>query len=185
MDASQIQYVALAGNFNKSGIPYRGALRVYKCIMNYEYLWQNIRVRGGAYGCGTSSWRTGDVAFYSYRDPNLSKTLEVYRGVADYLRSFDVDERDMTRYVIGAFSEMDAPLTPSSMGRRSLTAYLSGTAYEMLQQERDEVLTADQKAIRGLAPLMDAVLEDAYICVIGNEEKLREEAGIFDSLEAL
>ncbi len=185
MDASQIQYVALAGNYNKSGVPYQGALRVYKCIMNYEYLWQNIRVRGGAYGCGTGSWRTGDVAFYSYRDPNLTKTLEVYRGVADYLRSFDVDERDMTRYVIGAFSEMDAPLTPLSMGRRSLTAYLSGTTYEMLQQERDEVLATDQAAIRGLAPLMDAVLEDAYLCAIGNEEKLQEESEVFDHLEVL
>ncbi len=185
MDASQIQYVALAGNFKKSGLSYCGSLRVFKTLMNYEYLWQNIRVRGGAYGCGVQSWRTGDLVFYSYRDPNLGRTLEVYRAAADYLRSFDVDERDMTRYVIGTFSEMDMPLTPMSQGRRSLTAYLTGTTYEMVQRERNEVLHADRDSIRALADLLEAVLADSCVCVIGNEEKLKEESELFEHLEAL
>ncbi|MCD8323623.1 MAG: insulinase family protein [Clostridiales bacterium] len=185
MDASQIQYVALAGSYAETGMPYRGSLRVCKTLMNYEYLWQNVRVRGGAYGCGIQSWRTGEIVFYSYRDPNLGRTLEVYRDAADYLRNFEADDRDMTRYVIGTFSEMDAPLTPVSQGRRSLTAYLTGVTYEMLQQEREEVLAADQESIRALADLFDAALADPSVCVIGNEEKLKEESEIFDNLEVL
>ncbi len=185
MDASQIQYVALGGNYRKKGLAYRGTLRVFRCIMNYEYLWMNLRVKGGAYGCGCTINRMGDICFSSFRDPNLGKTLEVYRGVADYLRGFDASERDMTRYVIGTFSEMDAPLTPYAQGRRSLSAWLCGITQEMLQQDRDEVLAADVEDIRALAHLLDAVLDGAHCCAIGNEEKIREESGLFAHTEAL
>ncbi len=184
-DASQIQYVALAGNFKRAGLPYCGSLRVFRCIMNYEYLWQNIRVRGGAYGCGCNVGRTGDIYFSSYRDPNLGRTIDVYRGVTEYLKDFDADERDMTRYVIGTFSEMDAPLTPVSMGRRSLLARLNGTTYEMIQRDREEVLAADCQSIRDLAEWLEAVLSDARICAIGNEEKLKQESALFDYTEVL
>ncbi len=185
MDASRIQYVALAGNYREGGYSYRGALRIFKTIMNYEYLWQNIRVRGGAYGCGCNVFRTGEIVFSSYRDPNLGRTLEVYRAVADYLRKFDVDERDMTKFVIGTFSEMDAPLTPVAMGRRSLSAKLTGLTYDQIQQDRDQVLAADQQSIRDLADLLDAVADGAKICAIGNEEKLKQEADLFAHLEYL
>lgn len=185
MDASRIQYVALAGSFRDAGYSYKGALRIFKTIMNYEYLWQNIRVRGGAYGCGCNIFRTGEIVFSSYRDPNLGRTLEIYRTVAEYLRKFDVDERDMTKFVIGTFSEMDAPLTPVSMGRRSLSAKLTGLTYDQIQKDRDEVLAADQQSIRDLADLLDAVADSAKICAIGSEEKLKQEAELFAHLEYL
>lgn len=185
MDASQIQYVALAGNFRKAGYSYQGALRILRCIMNYEYLWQNVRVRGGAYGCGCNVSRTGDIYFSSYRDPNLSRTLDVYRNAVAFLKDFDVDERDMTRFVIGTFSEMDAPLTPVSQGRRSLGALLTGVTYEMIQNDRDEVLHADQQSIRDLADMLQSVLDASYVCAIGNEEKLKQESELFAHLEHL
>lgn len=185
MDASQIQYVALAGNFAKAGFAYTGALRVFRCIMNYEYLWQNIRVLGGAYGCGCSMGRTGDVYFTSYRDPNLKRTLEVYENTVDYLKNFDVDERDMTRFVIGTFSDMDTPLTPAAKGRRSLSAMLTGLTLEMLQKDREEVLNVNQQKIRDLAPFIESVVRDAYICAIGNEEKLKQDGDVFTCLKPL
>ncbi len=185
MDASQIQYVSLAGNYLGEGYEYSGALRIFKLIMSYDYLWQNIRVRGGAYGCSCNVGRTGDIYFLSYRDPNLGRTLEVYRGVVDYLKEFDVDERTMTQFIIGTFSEMDAPLTPVSQGRRSLIAYLTGITYEMIQQDRDGVLSADQQDIRDLAKLLQAVMDSSYICAIGNEEKLKQEKELFEHLEHL
>ncbi len=185
LDASQIQYVALAGSFAEAGLPYTGALRVFRCMMNYEYLWQNIRVRGGAYGCSCNVLRSGEVYFTSYRDPNLSRTLEVYQGVADFLANFDADERDMTRYCIGTFSEMDTPLTPAGAGRRSLLAYLSGMTQELLQQDRDQVLATDAATMRALAGHLQSVLENAHICAIGNEEKLLQEAELFHHTEVL
>ncbi len=184
-DASQIQYVAMSGDFSEKGYDYQGALRVFRCIMNYEYLWMNLRVRGGAYGCGCTVDRVGALGFSSYRDPNLERTLEIYRGVPDYLRTFEADERDMTRYIIGTFSELDAPLTPRAQGRRSLAAMLSDTTFDMVQRDRDEVLATGVEDIRALAPLVEAALEDAHPCVIGNEGTIGEASTLFGHTEAL
>lgn len=185
MDASQIQYVSLAGNFAHASYEYTGALRIFKSIMSFEYLWNNVRVKGGAYGCAGQVSRNKDVFFTSYRDPNLSATLQVYRDVVSYLKGFEADEREMTKYVIGTFSEMDAPLNPKSQGRRSLIAYLTGTSYETIQKERDEVLSAGTKDIQNLSEIIKAALEKSYVCVIGNEEKLKQEEQVFDKLEHL
>lgn len=184
LDASQVQYVSRAGNFKKAG-DYTGALQILKVILGYDYLWLNIRVKGGAYGCMSGFTRRGDAYFSSYRDPNLSQTNEVYEGIPEYLRNFDVDERDMTKYIIGTISEMDTPLTPSRRATRSFSAYRSGFTYEDVQKERDEVLDADAGSIRDLAPLVDAILEEHAICVIGNEGKIREEQGLFQEVKDL
>ncbi len=111
--------------------------------------------------------------------------MEVYRGVTEYLENFEAGERDMTRYVIGTFSDMDAPLTPYAQGRRSLSARLCGITQDMLKKDRDEVLRADVEDIRALAELLEAVMEDAHCCAIGNEEKIREEADLFGHTEDL
>lgn len=180
---AKIQYVARSGNFKSRGYQYTGALRVLKVIMSYEYLWSNIRVIGGAYGCSGSFGRNGDTNFVSYRDPQLRKTNQVYEGIPAYLEGFTVEDRDMTKYVIGTISEMDTPLTPAAQGRRSLNAYLCGLTLEALQEERDQVLAATQEDIRGLAPLVQAALEQNCLCVLGNEEKLRAESDLFLELK--
>ncbi len=183
--AGKIQYVCRAGNYRSAGLPYTGALRVLKTIMGYDYLWMNIRVKGGAYGCMSAMARMGDSYFVSYRDPNLKKTVEVYRGAVDYLLNFDADEREMTKYVIGTIAEMDMPLTPSAKGARSLSAYLSGYEYGEIQKERDEVLHVTKEDIRALAEYVKAVLADECICVVGNEDEIRKNSELFLHMENL
>ncbi|MFP3153205.1 insulinase family protein [Lachnospiraceae bacterium ZAX-1] len=185
MDASKVQYVSRAGNFKDAGFHYTGALKILKAILSYDYLWLNIRVKGGAYGCMSGFSRRGDSYVTSYRDPNLVSTNEIYEGITDYLRNFTVDARDMTKYVIGVFSDMDAPLTPSAKVARSANAYLTGLTIEAVQQERNEVLAANEESIRSLADLMESVLKQDALCVIGNEEKLREHEKMFLHLENL
>ena len=85
----KVQYVARVGNFIDNGADYTGALQILKVILSYDYLWQNVRVKGGAYGCMSGFSRTGEGYFVSYRDPNLERTMEVYEGIADYLRNFN------------------------------------------------------------------------------------------------
>lgn len=179
---SKIQYVARAGSFTAEGYAYNGALRILKVIMGYEYLWVNIRVKGGAYGCMGGFGRTGDSYVVSYRDPHLSRTNEVFEGIPEYVRSFTVDDRDMLKYIIGTVSELDTPMNPSAKGTRSLNAYMCGISEEDLQRERDEVLDADQESIRALAPLMEAILRPNHFCVIGSEEKIKEERELFAQL---
>lgn len=183
--ASKVQYVALAGNFQQAGLSYTGALKVLKVILGYDYLWNNVRVKGGAYGCMNAFSRTGDSYLVSYRDPNLEKTLSVYEGVPDYIRSFTADERTMTKYIIGTVSDMDVPLTPSMKGSRSLSAYMNRISYERLQEERDQVLYVTEEDIQALAGHVEAILKQHNLCVVGSEEKLKADAALFGQVESL
>ena len=185
LDASQVQYVSRAGNFKQAGYEYTGTLRILKVLLSYDYLWINIRVKGGAYGCMSGFTRRGDGYFTSYRDPNLSKTNEIYEGIPEYLENFQATEKEMTGYILGTFSSVDAPLTPAGKTGRSATAYFTGITEEMLQKEREEILHASQEDIRSLSGVVKAILKENAFCVIGNEEKLKEEKELFRELKNL
>ena len=184
-DASAIQYVSRSGNFVKHGFQYNGALNILKMILSYDYLWNNVRVKGGAYGCNSSFLRTGDSYFTSYRDPNLGKTNEVYEKVPEYIRNFHADEREMTKYIIGTLGNMDTPLYPEGKGQRAITAYLKKLTVEELQAERDEILNATDENIRALADLVESVLSDGNLCVIGNENNIQKEKELFMNIRNL
>lgn len=181
--SSQVQYVARAGSFKTHGLEYRSTLRILGVILNYDYLWLNLRVKGGAYGCMSGFARNGECYLVSYRDPNLKETNEIYEGIPAYLRSFQADERDMTKYIIGTISDLDVPRTPKTKGARSLAAYLNGVTEEMLQQDRDLILSCQVEDIRELADYVEAMLEPGYLCVVGSETKIHEDEAIFDHVE--
>ncbi len=185
LDASQVQYVSRAGNFCREGYEYTGALRILKVLLSYDYLWLNVRVKGGAYGCMSGFTRNGNGYFTSYRDPHLARTNEVYEGIPEYLEQFTAEEKEMTKYIIGTFSAVDAPLTPAAKTGRSATAYLTGVTEDMLKKERAETLNATQEDIRSLAGIVRAVLKENAFCVIGNEQKLTEEKELFQELKNL
>ena len=184
--SAQIQYVCRAGNYMKNtGYQYTGALRVLKVILGYDYLWINVRVKGGAYGCMCSFGKTGDSYLVSYRDPNLKKTVDIFEKTSDYLRKFNADERTITKYIIGAVSEMDVPMTPAIKGSRSASAYLTNLDYEDVQKERDEVLSCTPEDIRALAGYLDAVIGQEAVCVVGNNQSIEENREMFMKVENL
>ena len=181
--SSKVNYVARCGSFAAES--YTGALEVLKVIMNYEYLWQNLRVIGGAYGCMSSFGRSGTGCLVSYRDPKLAATDKIYEGIPEYLKNFSIDERDMTKYVIGAMSNVDTPLSPSAKGSRNLTAYLSGLTDEMMQKKRDQILDVTQEDIRGLAGILESILNTGAFCVIGNEQQIEGDKKMFKEVKEL
>ena len=183
--ASQVQFVAKAGSFTKHGLPYRGELKVLRVIMGYDYLWNNIRVLGGAYGCSSNFLRTGDGFFSTYRDPHLKNSVEVFKRAADYIRKFDPSDRDMTKFIIGTISGLDTPLTPMAEGLRSLSAYMTGLTFEDIQRERDEVLSCSKTKIRQLADYIDAVISDDTLVVVGSESKIDQNREIFGKVDNL
>ena len=180
--ASKVQYVARVGNFIDNGADYTGALQILKVILSYDYLWQNIRVKGGAYGCMSGFSRTGEGYFVSYRDPNLERTMEVYEGIADYLRNFTVSDRDMNKYIIGTMSNIDQPMTPSAKGDRSFNLYMNKVSAETIKKERLQILEAGQEDIRKLADVVEAVMKAEQVCVIGSEEKIEEAKDMFKNV---
>ena len=183
--SSKVQYVARCGNFIDGGQEYTGALQILKVILSYDYLWQNIRVKGGAYGCMSSFNRAGEGYLVSYRDPNLEKTVEVFEGVVDYLKNFTVDDRDMNKFIIGTMSNLDRPMNPAAKGSRSMNLYMNHITEDMLRQERAQILEADQEDIRALADIVQAVLDAGLICVIGSEEKIEQQKQLFKEVRIL
>lgn len=183
--SSKVQYVARVGNFIDEGVDYTGALQVLKVILSYEYLWQNVRVKGGAYGCMSGFNRLGDGYFVSYRDPNLEKTNQIYEGIVGYLKQFSVSERDMTKYIIGTMSSIDQPMTPATKGERSMNLYMNRVSKEMIQEERAQILGATEEDIRALAEVVEAILKKNNFCVIGNEEKIEAQKELFMEIRSI
>ncbi|MFA9465254.1 MAG: insulinase family protein [Velocimicrobium sp.] len=182
---SQVQYVARCGSYATSEREYTGVLRVLKVILSYDYLWNHIRVKGGAYGCMCGFSMSGTGYFTSYRDPKLRETDEVYKGIYEYVKKFEVEARDMTKYVIGAISSLDVPLNPSAKGSRSLAAYLCNVSEEDLQKEREQVLNADVPSIRNTAEIVKAIIDANHLCVIGNERKIQDNKDMFQIIKNL
>lgn len=183
--AGMVQYNACAGNFSQQGIDYDGAMNVLKNILSNEYLWNNIRVKGGAYGCMCGFTPSGNGFFTSYRDPNLGETYNIYHEAADYVSKLVLDERERTKYIIGAVGAVDTPMTASMKGARSLSAYLGGRSYEDIQKSRNELLKADEKTLRRLAKAVAAVADSGHICVVGSESRINAEKDRFEHVEQL
>ena len=180
-----MQYVARVGNFIDHGAQYHGALQILKVILSYDYLWQNVRVKGGAYGCMSNFNRIGEGYLISYRDPNLKKTMEVYEGVVDYLKNFTVDERDMTKYIIGTISNIDRPMNPAAKGDRSMNLYMNHVSQEMIRTERSQILHAAQEDIRALAAVVEAMLKaepvsNTHLSIIRLEMRKEQMTEMYD-----
>lgn len=185
MTAGKVQYVAKGANFRRLGFNYHGSMKVLETILRYDYLWNRIRVQGGAYGAFAQFDRSGNVVFGSYRDPNLAETVKVYDETVHYLTNFtkeNISEREMTKYIIGTMSTMDTPLTPQMKGERADAAYIRKISQAALQQERDEILATRQQDIKKLAELVEAVMKANYLCVMGGEQKIKANKELFGEL---
>lgn len=183
--AGLVQYVSRAGSYIDKNLPYTGALRVLKVIMGYDYLWNNVRVLGGAYGCMSAFLRNGAAYFVSYRDPKLENTIKVFKDAVGYIKEIDLDERKLTQFIIGALSELDVPQTPQTKGAFSFNAYMMNINDEDFQRERDELLGANEEVIRGLSKYISAFLEDEALCVVGNADEIDKCKELFSSIEKL
>lgn len=183
--SGMVQYNACAANFAESGIAYNGSMNVLKNVLGNEYLWNNVRVKGGAYGCMCGFAPSGNGYFTSYRDPNLAKTYDIYAKVANYVQSLELDDRELTKYIIGAIGAIDLPMTASMKGNRSLAAFLGERSFEQIQKNRDELLATTVDDLRSLSKAVAAVIEAGHICVVGSESKITEEKDRFEYVAQL
>ncbi|MGH4051772.1 MAG: insulinase family protein [Clostridium sp.] len=182
LTSSDVQYVAKGYNFIKQGYAYSGKMLVLKTIASLDYLWNRVRVQGGAYGGFASIARSGNIVFVSYRDPNVKETLAAYDGICEYVGTFEASEREMTKYIIGTISELDSPLTPSMKGERATAYYIRGISHAQRQKEREEVLNTKPEDIKAFSAMIDDVIKQNYFCVLGNEAKLKDNKDIFTNL---
>ncbi|MGM9973549.1 MAG: insulinase family protein [Clostridiaceae bacterium] len=180
---AKIQYVAKGFNYKALGYNYSGAFRVIENILTLDYLWNKVRVIGGAYGVSVNILKDGSVYISSYRDPNLSETVEAYNTIGDYLSNLNLTDRELTKYILGTVSRLDFPLTPSMVGEISYMRYLAGITYEDLQKERDEILNLSLDKIKEYSKMFNKGMELDYICVLGNNKKINDNKGLFNEIK--
>ena len=146
---------------------------VLKSILAMDYLWNRIRVQGGAYGAHFGINRAGELYFASFRDPNLSKTLDAYNEAFEYVENLEVSRREMEKYIIGTISSKDVPLSTALKADAADTMYFNKTTQEDLQKERDEILGTTNESLRSTAAMIREAMDKNVLCVIGSEEAVR------------
>ena len=181
---SQVQYVAKAANFKKLGFSYNGAMRIVETMLRYDYFWTKIRVQGGAYGAMTAFNPNGNMYFCSYRDPNLTETIAVYDGTADYLENVELTERELVKYIIGTMSGIDMPLTPQQKGVAAAKGYFAEATQEDKQRTRDEILTASAADIKSIGKVIRACMSENALCVFGGEEKVKSAKAVLGAVKS-
>lgn len=180
--AGKVQYVTAGGNFKDHGYQYTGAMKVLETILRYGYLWTKIRVQGGAYGANAQFDRAGVTLFTSYRDPKLVETLQAYQTLPVYLQQFEASEREMTKYVIGTISGIDIPLTNAMRLSKAALMEIKGLEESALQKSREEILNVTADDIRALAPVVEAIINDNYLCVVGGAASIENNKQLFKSV---
>ncbi|MFT3737290.1 MAG: hypothetical protein QM786_00870 [Breznakibacter sp.] len=183
--ASKVQYVLQGADYKKLGYQWNGHLQVLEQLLSTDYLQTQVRVIGGAYGGFIWFSPSGGMFFGSYRDPNLKETLDNYKATPAYLDSLKLDEKALTRFIIGTIANIDQPMTPSQKGERAFTYYFSGTTKQLKQTERDEILSTTLDDLKAFKPMIEGILEQNTYCVYGNDEKLKSNQNLFDSLVKL
>jgi len=168
---AQVNYVGKAANLFALGYNYHGSINVILRHLRMAYLWDHVRVQGGAYGAFCAFDRlSGILTFLSYRDPNIARTLGVYNGAADYLRALRLDKRELTRAIVGAIGDVDAYMLPDAKGAASLVRWLTGLTDELRQQMRDEILGTSLKDFQAFADLLDQARVYAHSCALGGNQ---------------
>jgi len=185
LTASKVQYVVKGYDFKKLGYQYDGKMRVLNQVLSTDWLQNQVRVIGGAYGGFAGFSPSGNVYFGSYRDPNLKETLENYDNSVGYLDKFEADEKTMTRFIIGTVSRLDQPMNVSDKGNLAFQRYFEKTTPEELKAEREAVLSATPADIKAMSKLVADILGQNAICVYGNDEKIKENKALFGELVKL
>jgi Zn-dependent M16 (insulinase) family peptidase len=179
---SKVQYVIEGYDFKQLGYKWDGSMRVMNQILSTDYLQTRVRVMGGAYGGWSSISPLGTVTFNSYRDPNLKQTLDNYKGIPEYLKTFEADEKAMTRYILGTVSAIDRPLTASQKGDQAVSCYFNKRTEEAIQFDRTSIINTKVADIRRFSKMMQDVLDKNEFCVYGNADKINSEKSLFQNL---
>jgi presequence protease len=171
---AQVNYVGQAANLYDLGYKLHGAATVISNYLRATWLWERVRVHGGAYGgfC-TFDRRSGVFAFLSYRDPNLLGTLENYAKSADFLRELDLSQDELVKSIIGAIGQMDAYQLPDAKGYSSMQRYLTGETDALRQRLRDEILATTPQDFTAFADLLTRLSDEGTVAVLGSQDAIQ------------
>lgn len=172
---AQVNYVAKGGNLFQNGYERDGSVLAISNFLSMVYLWERVRVKGGAYGgFFNADTRSGTVAYVSYRDPNLLETLDTYDEVPGWLKEVELPQDELERLVIGGVGELEQYQLPDAKGYTSLVRTLTGESDADLQTLRDEVFDTTADDFRSMAQLLDRVKEASGVVVVGSADAIQQ-----------
>ena len=177
---SDVCFAALGWDRRLLDVPFTGSWNVASRALSFDYLWNEVRVKGGAYGVGFRAVLQGPMRFYSFRDPHLDETIARFDQAGSWLASFDPSRQDMEGYIVACVAGIDTPMKPRAIIRRQASDFFGNRTPETHIRVRREVLEADVQSVRALAPVLDHVAEQHAMCVFGNREILESSKAGFD-----
>lgn len=178
-----VMYNALGGKISDKDSINFGALQVLKTMLSMDYLWNKVRVLGGAYGAGFGFNKSGNIFMTSFRDPNLEKTYENFNGIIDYVENLDLTQEELDKYIIGTISGMDIPFSTKEKLRIASQMYYTNSNNEERQKFRDEILSTTVEDIKSnLDGLKDAI-GIGYKCTIGTDSAINNSEELFNEVE--
>ncbi len=176
---SDVSFVAMAANVSMAGESVNGSMFVLSHILTYDYLWNTIRAKGGAYGTGCTVNLFGDVGVYSYRDPNLNDTVTAFKNIEEYLKAFSANEREMTKYIVGAVAASDRPKSPLVKAMRADGDYFANISQELRNRIRSEMLETTAADIKNLSSFMGKLMDENILCAFSSKTKIEENKHLF------
>lgn len=181
----KVQYVGKGFSFKKLGYPSHGSYQVLNTLLSLDYLWNNVRVLGGAYGCFLDIRNSGVFQIVSYRDPNLKETLQSYDGISGYLKKVKLSDKELTKYIIGTISKYDPALTPSLKSSYGDFYYFSNQDAHYQQNNRDQIIATTLNQLTECAEMVDKIMQKDRYCILGNESKIKENLDLFQTVIAI
>lgn len=167
-----VSFAVSASLTSQKGFCFHGSMKVLTKILSLGYLWNEIRVKGGAYGCGFLVRETGGAAFYSYRDPNADRSLSIYAKASDFIRAFLESGEDITKFIIGTIGDSEPVLSTSAKGSVSDVDFFCRRTYKDRLTVRREILDTTAEDLLRCCTLLDSMAEENAICVVGGKDKL-------------
>ncbi len=172
-------------SYNKIGKEYNGNIAVVKNLVGSDFLYTEIRAKGGAYGQGLLVNQDGDMVATSYRDPHITNTLKVYDQIPEYLKNLKLTDKELKDAIIGSINTFDPNLSPQDKGELAMSRYVTDLTEEEVAKNKEECLKTTLEDLKNYAEVVEKVMEKEYICVIGNEEKIMEHKELFGEIMPL
>lgn len=164
---------------------YKGSFEVLSNILSNTYLYSFIRAQGGAYGTGMGISRSGRFGLYSYRDPNIAQTLDIYKNLPEIIQGLDLPQKELETFIIGSLNKFDPPTTNATKGKLGLLLYITGQTPEDTKKAMEEAIEADIEQFKEIVPLLRESLDKNYITVIGNADAIAKNKELFDIVRTL
>ena len=180
--SSNVNYVVKSADLKKYGFKYDSKITVLTNILNTTFLYNEIRAKGGAYGVGMSVSLSGVVYVYSYRDPNIKHTIDIYDETYKFIENMNFDEKEMKQFIIGTVNQFNPPMTTLTKGTRAINMYLTKQTIQDYEEYLDNMLHTTVDELKEFSGLIKKAMKENHLVVVGNDSKIEEDSKLFDKV---